>query len=131
MQNTSLEHINPSNLKQFVRKLSIVSSRHANKQAGINSGYKDKIEQNSKEKKLLESKNIENALRKRVHDLEQELMHTKEERDAAIDENKSRINELNIALLSVKEKMKEFIEAKKAREKRIRHLENKIRKKVK
>ena len=45
MQNTSLEHINPANLKKFVRKLSIVSSRHENKQS-----YKI----NPKEKKLLE-----------------------------------------------------------------------------
>ncbi|MAH33651.1 hypothetical protein CL615_04650 [archaeon] len=122
MQNTSLEHINPANLKKFVRKLSIVSSRHENKQS-----YKIK----PKEKKLLENKNTENALRKRVHVLEQELMNTREERDAALEENKSKINSLNIALLSVKERMKEFIAAKKAREKRIRHLEYKIKRKVK
>jgi len=108
MQNTSLDNVDPSDVKDFLKTLSVVSNKH----------YPHKISGTLAEKKLLS----------RIHQLEEELNKTKNERDTALVENKNRIDELNDALVSIKTVIHEILEAKKHR---IRHLERKIGKEVK
>jgi len=104
MQN-SLDAINPSDLKDFFRKLSVVSNKHQT------SGTPTEKKQQS-----------------RIHQLEADLAKTERDRDKALGENRSRINELNDALVSMKTIIHEMLEAKKHR---IQHLERKIGKEVK
>ena len=109
MQNISFDNISPSDMKDFLKKLSVVSNRHANE---------DKISGTAEERKL----------HTRIYELEKELQKTKKERDEAVEENRIKINELNDALVSMKTLIHKLLEDKKQR---IRHLEGKIRKEVK
>ena len=109
MENVSLDNINPSGLKDFVKKLSVVSTRHENKTELSGTAEEGKIQS-------------------RIHQLEEALAKTQRDRDKALGENRSRINELNDALVSMKTIIHEMLEAKKHR---IRHLERKIGKEVK
>tara|TARA_Y100000310_G_scaffold332054_1_gene406869 strand:+ start:698 stop:1066 length:369 start_codon:yes stop_codon:yes gene_type:complete len=114
MQNASFDGINPSDLKNFLRKLCIVSNRYTKKD--------EKLETANKE-----------LLMARIHELENELHKTKGEKDAASKENKDKIDELTASLLSIKTRMDGLLEAEeeeKAKEANIRHLENKIKEKV-
>ncbi|MEK6869203.1 MAG: hypothetical protein AABX74_03175, partial [Nanoarchaeota archaeon] len=54
-----------------------------------------------------------------------------EERDIALEENRKKIDELNITLLAVRENLEKLRKAKERKEKRIRQLEEKINKTVK
>src|SRR3989338_8154742 len=109
MQNTSLENINPSNLKNFLIKLSIASSRYAKKGFAASN---------------LELENAEEKeLRCRIQQLEKELQQTREERDKALEDNRNKISELSNALSSVKTTMIGLLESKKER---VKHLERKI-----
>ena len=107
MENVSLDNINPSDLKSFFKKLSVVSNKHTHQISGTPT---------------------EKKLQSRIHQLENELNKTKNQRDNALGENRSRINDLNDALVSLKTVIHEMLEAKKHR---IRHLERKIGKEVK
>jgi uncharacterized Zn finger protein (UPF0148 family) len=114
MQNASFDGINPSDLKNFLRELCIVSNRYTKKD--------EKLETANKE-----------LLMARIHELENELYKTKGEKDAASKENKDKIDELTASLLSIKTRMDGLLEAEeeeKAKEANIRHLENKIKEKV-
>ena len=73
----------------------------------------------------------ERALRTKIQQLEHELQQTRKEKNRALTENRNKINELNIALLSIKTQIKEIIHYKKERDKRLRGLERKIIKTVK
>lgn len=73
----------------------------------------------------------EAALRARIEQLEEDLLKTSEERDAALEENRAKIDELKSHLLTMKEGLKALIRAKMEKEKRIRQLEDKIRQTVK
>jgi hypothetical protein len=107
MQN-SLDNIEPSDVKEFFRKLSVVSGKHVhNPVSGIPS---------------------EKKLHAKVRELEKELQNTKRERDGALKENRYKINELSNALVSIKTVIHEMLEDKKHR---IRYLEKKISKQVK
>ncbi|MFH0868496.1 MAG: hypothetical protein V1831_04235 [Candidatus Woesearchaeota archaeon] len=104
---TSFENINPSNLKNFVRKLSAVSGKYPK----------------AKPYKIPETA-TENELRDTIYQLGDELQKTKEERDMAVEDNRNKIDELTNALASVKTTIKDLLEAKKER---VKHLERKIR----
>ena len=67
-------------------------------------------------------------LRARVQELEKELRQIREEKDSALKENRDKINELNIDLLSIKTKINELLQAKKEKEMRVKNLEIKLRK---
>ena len=112
MQNTSLENISVSNLKNFLIKICI-----ANKYAKKDFAAGNLELENAAEKEL----------RCRIQQLEKELRQTTEERDKVLKENGDSINELGIALLSIKTRMNEILEAKKEREDKIKQLEAKIR----
>ena len=109
MQNVSMDNKNPSNLRNFFEKLCKLSYRHENKG-----------------KPPITVEDVK--LYSRVHSLENELTITKEERDQALTENRSKIDELNSALVSMKSIIHEMLEAKKNR---IQHLERKIGREVK
>ena len=111
MQNISLEHINPSNLKNFFRKLCIASSRYTEKYNYPKTAAKE-------------------MLRARVQELEEELQQTREEKDEALEENRNKINELNLAVLSIKTEINELLQAKKEKEIRMRNLDSKVRRQV-
>jgi len=113
MQNISLDNINPSDLKDFFKNLSVVSTKHEHEHE-----HQHQISGTPTEKKL----------QSRIHELEADLAKTKRDRDHALGENRSRIKELNDALVSMKTIIHEMLEAKKHR---IRHLERKIGKEVK
>ena len=73
----------------------------------------------------------EAALSARIRQLEEDLLKTSEERDSALEENKAKIDELRIDLLSLRESIKKIIKSKLAKEKRLRQLEEKIEDTVK
>lgn len=153
----SLEHISPSQVKSFFSSLCTVSSRYGKRQKAMQDLDKhlEKLQKQPKFKNLLKSDDIsqlkskinevlgsekkilgnkklqatkENELIGKISSLERELEQARLERDNALEENKQKIHELNIALLSVKTRMEKLIEHKREREKRIRELEKKINK---
>jgi len=67
-------------------------------------------------------------LRARVQELEKELRQIREEKDSTLKENRDKINELSIDLLSIKTKINELLQAKKEKEMRVKNLEIKLRK---
>lgn len=112
MQNISFDNINASNLKSFFRKLCSISSRYENEDVILEKSTKD-------------------MLRVRIKQLEEELKKAIEGKNKVLKENRSRINELNFSLLSIKAKLNELLQDRKKRDIRIRSLERKISKKVK
>ncbi len=111
MQNTSLANINPLYVKNFFRKLCVASSRCV------------------REDKYLETATRE-MLKARVQELEEELQQIREEKDMALKENRNKIDELNLALLSIKTEVNELLQAKKEKEMRFMNLSGRIRKTV-
>tara|TARA_Y100000310_G_C20668591_1_gene809011 strand:- start:291 stop:638 length:348 start_codon:yes stop_codon:yes gene_type:complete len=109
----SLEHIHHSHLKTFLKKLALVGSR-------ASPDYSPKTKHPNKH-------STEKDLKETIHNLKQELQKTTLERDQEAKENKTKIAELNVTLLSIKTKMHEVIEHKKQRQKRIDELEQKIK----
>jgi len=109
MQNISLDNIDASNLKSFFRKLCIESSGYENKDASLENATKG-------------------ILKVRVEQLEEELQKSIEQKNKILKENRSKINELNFALMSIKAKMNELLQVRKRRDVRIRSLERKINK---
>ena len=127
MENISFDKINPSSLKNLFRKLCMVSNWYAKKN-NINSNL-------SHSEKVKKHYNLDTAtgkkLKARIQQLEEDLLKTSEERDAALEENRDRIKELEVALLSIKTKIEKMILAKKEKEKRIKYLERDISRGVK
>ena len=70
-----------------------------------------------------------NQLKARINELEDHIEQLTLERDTAIDKNKAKIDDLNLALLSIKTKVQELLHLKSIRDRRIRELEHKINKK--
>lgn len=108
MQNTSLEHIRNLQLKNFFRKLCIVSRRHAEKNNYLETATKE-------------------MLKSRVQELEEELQQIREEKDMTLKENRNKINELNLAVLSIKTQINVLLQDKNEKEIRMNNLSRKIR----
>jgi len=119
-QYPSWNEISNSNLKKFVRKLCIVINRSTEKEH-----YADELGI------PLDEVSTEKGLKAKIQHLEEELKQTKIDKDKALNENKKKIDELNLALLSIKTQIKEIIHYKKERNKRLKSLEKKIIKTVK
>ena len=102
-QHPSWNDVNHSNLKKFIRKLDIVIDRHAEK------------EDYAHDLGISDTGSTEDILRSKVHQLEDELKQTKKDKEIALMENKKKIDELNMAVLSIKAKLKEIIPYKKER----------------
>jgi DNA repair exonuclease SbcCD ATPase subunit len=137
MENTSFENISSSDTKKFFRHICIATSRFIKKEHAISDlkRHLERINQNSKiaelkardiyqlktkinkilktRKRLSEHRNLEGAgekqLRKKIHQLENELDRVKEERDTAQKENKDKIVEMNSAISSLKTRMSEIV----------------------
>ena len=104
--------------RHFFKKVCEIGSRHSEEHYAHELGLRP-------QSRGIESESI---LRVRINQLEEDLLKTSEERDAALEENRARINELESKLMSIKSILKDIIEAKK---RRMSHLEEKIRKTVK
>jgi len=104
--------IGSTNLKNFFRKLCSASSKYENEDASLEKANK-------------------NILKVRIGQLEEELKNAIEGKNKVLRENRSRINELNFSLLSIKSKMNELLQDRKRRDIRVRSLEKKISERVK
>jgi len=125
MQNTSLDDINPSNLKNFFKKLCRVNNGYKGRELAA---YNVNIEFDQLKKYKSSHITTEKVLSSKVQKLEEELQQIREEKNKALGENRNRIDELSGAIVSIKTVIHELLEAKKQR---IRHLERKIGKEVK
>jgi hypothetical protein len=124
-QHISLENIDPLKVKALFRKLCIVGNGYAKKEHYIHDlGIQPK-------KYGGPYTSAERALMAKIQQLEQELQQTRKEKDKALIENRKKVNELNIELLSIKTKIKELIHYKQERDRKLRNLEKKIIKTVK
>jgi prefoldin subunit 5 len=156
MEEHSLEHVNPSQLKSFVRKLCIISSRYEKKQKAVEnldkhvdklakskkikksdalSGLRSKIDEVlDAEKKIMGYRkselSVEKDLKIRIENLEKDLLQARTERDKAVKYNRERIKEINDSLTSIKSKITEVADSKRERTRRLAELEQKISNKV-
>jgi len=121
-QHISFNDIHKPQMKNFFKKLVMITHGHSKKERYI-AGIQPKQYKGAYTK-------AEKVLRAKIELLEDELSQTSVERDAALEENRRRIDDLNLALLSVKEGMEKLIKSKKQKERRIRQLEEKINKTV-
>jgi len=152
MEPYPLNNINPSQLKNFVRELCIISSRYAKKQKAVEDldrhlekikkpkGIKlqkehiaklmPKINKVVEAEKMLLTKHSEEAkekqFREQIKRLENDLYQARKERDKAKDENKHKIDQLATTVISIKERISNIIRAKMQKEKRINELNQKI-----
>ena len=116
-QNISFDGVSLPRARHLFRKVCEVGARHSEEHYAHELGLRP-------QSRGIESESI---LRARINQLEEDLLKTSEERDAALEENRDRINELESKLMSIKTILKDIIEAKK---RRMSHLEEKIRKTV-
>ena len=124
-QYVSFNDANSSKIKSFFKKLSAISDSYSDKEH-----YVDDFGIQAKKYEGPYTK-AEIPLRTRIKQLEEDLLKTSEERDIALEENRRRIDELNVTLLAVRENMEKLRKAREKKEKRIRQLEEKINKSVK
>ena len=126
-------YLHPSQTKDFFRHLCLISLRYAKK-------YHSKELASSEERHLMavpakkyKSENLQtndaSMLKARINELENLVEQIRNERDSVIEQNRKKIDELNLALLSVKSKTEELLHAKRLKERRTRELEKKINKK--
>ena len=124
-QDISFSNANSSKIKSFFRKLSAISDSYYDKEHYVGDfGIEAK-------KYGGPYTQAEIPLRARINQLEEDLLKVSEERDIALEENRRRIDELNITLLAVRENLEKLRKAKERKEKRIRQLEEKINNNVK
>lgn len=124
-QDISFSNVNYLKIKSFFKKLSAISDSYSDKEH-----YVDDFGIQAKKYEGPYTK-AEIPLRARINQLEEDLLRVSEERDAALEENRKRIDELNITLLAIREHLEKLRKARERKEKRIRQLEEKINKTVK
>jgi len=124
-QNVSFSNANSSKIKSFFKKLSAISDSYYDKEH-----YVDDFGIQAKKYEGPYTQ-AEIPLMTRIKQLEEDLLKVSEERDIALEENRKKIDELNITLLGVRENLEKLRKARERKEKRIRQLEDKINKTVK
>ncbi len=120
MESVSFTNASLPNARKLLKNLCVISYRDSEK-ARFMQGYG--VEPKKYEGPYTAA---ESALRARIQQLEEDLLKTSEERDSALEENKARIDELRVELLSLREAIKKLLRAKMAKEKRVRQIEEKI-----
>jgi len=126
---TFLQDIDSSEIKHFFKHICIVSNNPVRKKRHFD--VKKKYVEPKKMHELAKiQRSAEKELKDNIPNLEYELQHVRKERDKAVGENREQIQELNVAVLSVKTKLHNYIEEKKERARRMKELEEKIRRKV-
>jgi len=121
----SFNDLGSPKMKSFFKKLSVISNSYLDKEHYVGDfGIEAKKYTGPYTK-------TEAALRAKIKQLENELSITSEERDAALEENRRRIDELNITLLAVRENLEKLRKSKERKERRVRQLEEKINMTVK
>ena len=124
-QDISFISINSLKIKSFFKKLSVISDSYHDKEHYVDDfGIQPKKYEGPYTQ-------AEIPLRARIKQLEEDLLTVSEERDIALEENREKIDELNITLLAVRENLEKLRKARERKEKRIRQLEEKISKSVK
>ena len=124
-QDISFSNTNSSKIKSFFRKLSAISDSYYDEEHYVGDfGIQAKKYEGPYTR-------AEIPLRNRINQLEEDLLKVSEERDIALEENRKKIDELNITLLAVRENLERLRKAKERKDKRIRQLEDKISKTVK
>lgn len=147
----SFEGMSRQGIKNFLGKLCVAGSRHAEMHRNIREldSHLEKLKKDAEFGKEPHQKSIErivgnerklisyrehdarqNELLQRISQLERELEKTRKERDEAVEKNGKQLQELSLALSSAKSKISSFIHEKQDREKRFRELEAKIKKRV-
>jgi len=131
----SFEHLDNSQVKRFLKQLCVVINRpkqshHVVSKPIVKSNLSKKPDLKQTKELIYHDPRVEDEFKTRIHFLEEALEKTKQERDNALEENKIQIRELNLALLSIRTRMSEFIKAKNEREKRVEYLEKRINKKL-
>ena len=127
-----LDYIHPSRIKNFFRHICAISLRYVKKSHAkefVNSEQKLPAVFSKKYKKESLKTDDANQLKARINELEEHIEQLTLERDKAIEKNKAKIDDLNLALLSIKTKVQDLLHLKSMRERRIRELEHKINKK--
>ena len=128
-----LDYIHPSRIKDFFRHICAISPRYVKKSHPREFASSDErhltVVPVKKYKKESLKTNDANQLKSRINELEERIEHLTLERDTAIEKNKIKIDDLNLALLSIKTKVQDLLHLKSMRERRIRELEHKINKK--
>lgn len=114
----SFSGTNPSKVRRLFKNLCIVGVRHAEEHYTHELGIQPENGETE----------IERVLRARIRQLEEDLLKISEERDAAVEENRRSINELNEKLKSMKSIIKGMITEK---QRRVSHLEKKIKRTIK
>jgi len=107
MQN-SLSSVNPSDLKNFLKKLCIVSKRYGKE---IDAARKLQIKTSGSSE--IE---IEKSLLDKVNRIEQDLLRINENRDKMLKEDEDKIDKLNATLMSVQAEISRLVQAKKEKE---------------
>ena len=121
----SFSNVNYPKIKSFFKKLSAISDSYSDKEH-----YVDDFGIQAKKYEGPYTQ-AEIPLRTRIKQLEEDLLKVSEERDIALEENRKKIDELNITLLAVRENLEKLRKARERKEKRIRQLEEKINNNVK
>ena len=124
-QYISFNGANSSKIKSFFKKLSAISDSYYDKEHYVGDFG---IQAKKYEGPYTQA---EIPLRNRIKQLEEDLLKVSEERDIALEENKRKIDEINVTLLAVRENLEKLRKAKERKEKRIRQLEEKINNNVK
>ena len=120
MEPISFQASNLPNARKLLRNICVINHKNSEKDKFMR---REGIAPKRYEGPYNES---ESAMRARIEQLEEDLLKTSEERDAAMEENRARINELTGHLLTIREGLKKLIRAKLEKEKRVRQLEEKI-----
>ena len=125
MEPISFQTSNLPNARKLLRNICAINYKNSEKSRFM---HREGIAPKKYEGPYTES---ESAMRTRIEQLEEDLLKTSEERDAAMEENRARIDELTGHLLIIREGLKRLIRAKLEKEKRIMQLEEKINGSVK
>jgi len=146
MEQHSLDHVNPSQLKNYFWKLCLVSGRYGEKHYAMKHlhTHLDKLKSHPAGKKLhpgyvtelkarvnrvLEADrkilgSIKPAItremdhRLKIYRLEEELRRIREEKNHTTEENKKKIDEVGTALLSIKTRLNDLLQTDKKPKKR-------------
>ena len=116
----SFEGIKTSNAKNLLKKICVITCGSEEKSNFL---HDLNIEPKSYSGPYTKS---EQALKTKIIQLEQDLLKTSHQRDMALEENRRRVDELKMSLISVKETLRKIIRVKSRKDKRIRMLEEKI-----
>ena len=138
----SSKGIHPERLKSFVRHVCIVAKKHRDREKARSElqGQIKRLKRFSSKKKEMEMDEELKELNRKISfvlEKEAQLLRIGKEESAAskdlmynVVNNRDKINQMNESIRDIKERLKDYIELKTEREKKINKLEKKIRAKT-